>query len=151
MKTIALAALLIAAVTPLYAAAPDSRLAAAKTIYVEPIDTLEGDKPVAACIAQHIPTALPLQVVDSKDGADIVLRVKGRISGETSRKLTGSLGLVQLWAVAPDGSKLWDGFRSESNVNTPTLPPDQADVACLLADTGIELLRKGLKKARDSK
>lgn len=146
MKTSIIAILLSAAVVA--AAPPDPRLATAKTVYLEPIDPLEGDRPVAACIAEHLPAALPLEVVTDKTSADIVLRVKGRIAGETTRKLTGALGLVQLWATAPDGSKLWDGFRSESTNTSVQLPPSAADVPCILADIGIELLRNGMKKAR---
>jgi len=148
MKTSIIAILLSAVVG---AAPPDPRLATAKTVYLEPIDPLEGDRPVAACIAEHLPAALPLEVVTDKASADIVLRVKGRIAGETTRKLTGALGLVQLWAMAQDGTKLWDGFRSESTNTSVQLPPNQADVPCILADIGIELLRNGMKKARDSK
>lgn len=148
MKTTAIILLLSASVV---AAAPDQRLATAKTVYLEPIDPLEGDRPVAACIAEHLPAALPLEVVTDKASADIVLRVKGRISGETTRKLTGALGLVQLTALAPDGSKVWDGFRSESTNTSVQLPPNQADVPCILADIGIELLRNGMKKARGGK
>lgn len=149
MKKSSILAILLSAVVA--AAPPDPRLATAKTVYLEPIDPLEGDRPVAACIAEHLPTALPLEVVTDKAGADFVLRVKGRISGETTRKLTGALGLVQLWAIAPDGAKLWDGFRSESTNTSVQLPPTAADVPCILADIGIELLRNGMKKARDAK
>src|ERR1044072_6802379 len=135
-------ALFVLAALPVTAAPADPRFANAKTVYIEALDDLEADRPVSACLAEHLPTTLPLQVVP-KDQADIVLKVKARITGETTRKLTGSLGYVDLTAVAPDGKKLWDGFQSEATNTSVQLPPSTADVPCLLADTGIELLRKG--------
>jgi len=104
-------------------APPDTRLASASKVYVIAIDDLEGDRPVAACVAQHLPTALPSTVVSTKDEADLILRVKARLSGETTRKLTGALGLIELTALAPDGKKLWDGFRSESTSSSSATPP----------------------------
>ena len=150
MKTLTAMLVLFGSIA-LTAAPPDKRLATASKVYITPLDELEGDKPVAACLAQHLPTALPLTVVGSKEEADVVLRVKARISGDTARKLMGALGTIQLWAVTPDGAKLWDGFTGESLVNSTALPPSVAEVPCLLADSGIEMFRKALKKARDSK
>ena len=145
MKTTALLAILLSATVA--AAPPDPRLATAKTVYLEPIDPLEGDRPVAACIAEHLPAALPLEVVTDKGQADVVLRVKARIAGDMTRQF-GGLGTIELWAIAPDGTQIWKGHTSESRANATTLPPDKDAVPCLLADSGINLLRNGMKKAR---
>ena len=144
MKTTMIVLLLSAVVV---AAPPDPRLATAKTVYLEPIDPLEGDRPVAACIAEHLPIALPLEVITDKAGADIVLRVKARIAGDMTRQF-GGLGTIELWAIAPDGTQLWKGYTSDSRANATTLPPDKDAVPCLLADSGINMLRNGMKKAR---
>ena len=145
---IAPALLLALVAVPAAATPPDARFANAKTVYIEPLDPLEGDRPVAACIAEHLPAALPLTIAATKEEADIVLRVKARISGDTMRQLMAVLGSIQLWAMAPDGTQFWSGKTSEDRANATTLPPDKADVPCLLADAGINMLRNALKKAR---
>jgi hypothetical protein len=146
MKLIPIVLLLSATVA---AAGPDPQLATAKTVYLEPLDPLEGDRPVAACMAERLSTALPLEVVTDKAAADIVLRVKARIPGDIMRNSFGVYGTIELWATSPTGAKMWHGYTSESRTNnTLTLAPDKADVPCVLADAGINMLRKGMKKAR---
>lgn len=124
--------LLLTVLLALSSAPPDRRLAAAATAFVQPGDPLADDQPIAACVADHLPTATPLQLVP-RDQADVVLIVRGRFSTSS----------VQLRAEAPDGTAIWFGSTS--------LTRHTRDEACTLADAALTKLRDGMRKARDAK
>lgn len=109
---------------PLLAKDHDRRLATAKTAFIEAGDPLSDDRPVVACLTDHLTKTTPLTVTDTKASADVVLKVyKTNISGNSMRSMFGSLGLAHLDALAPDGNDAFrlSGFRSTSRV--AALPP----------------------------
>lgn len=148
MKRIIVSVLLLTA--PL-AAKEDPRLATAKSAFVEAADALSDDRPIAACLSEHLAKQMPLEIAASKESADLILRVvKGNISGDSSRSMLGSMGLAHLEARLPDGTKIWDGYENASASNKLDMRP-VAEVPCLLADALADKLRQAMKKARDKK
>jgi hypothetical protein len=151
MKTLIATLAALACSVSLLAKEPDRRLATAKTAFVEAGDALSDDRPIAVCLGEHLTKTTPLTLAESKVSADIVLRIfKSSISGDSTRSLLGSMGLARIEAVAPDGTKLWDGYENMSSSNKLDMIKT-ADVPCALADALADKLRQGMRKARDKK
>jgi hypothetical protein len=115
MKHLIVAFLVAVPVVPLLAAPVDPRLATPRKAYVVAIDDLGDDRPVAACVAAHLAAQTPLTVVASREEAEIVLRVKAHLPGQSARHVLGSMGgrpSAEMVAELPDGTKLWnDGTK----------------------------------------
>jgi hypothetical protein len=98
MKHLIVAFLVAVPVVPLLAAPVDPRLATPRKAYVAAIDDLGDDRPVA-----------------SREEAEIVLRVKAHLPGQSARHVLGSMGgrpSAEMVAELPDGTKLWnDGTK----------------------------------------
>jgi len=65
----------------------DPRLATAKTAFVVAKDNLGDDKPVAISLADRLAKITPLASVESKEQADLLLRVRAHIPGTMGRGL----------------------------------------------------------------
>jgi hypothetical protein len=147
----------VSAVCPTYAKDPDPRLATARKAYVVAIDELGDDKPVAACFAEHLAKMTPLKVVDTKEEAEVVLRVKAHLPGQSARHALGSMGgrpSADVFAELPDGTKLWnDGAKLGSgwSWDKGTSIQNNQTTECAVADQLIDTLRGAMKKARDAK
>jgi hypothetical protein len=116
----------------------DPRLATVRTALVQPVDELANDdKPVAACLAEHLKASTPIEAVGTKDEADVILRI-----GSTSKQAT-------ITAFLPDGtSKLWSGTTPlKSGFGLVMVKHD----ACGLADKLLDTLREAMRKAPDAK
>ena len=89
----------------------DGRLASLRKAYVVPMDDLGDDQPVAACLADHLPKPTAMTVVNTREEADIILRVSAHLPSATTRFVLGIAGgspSAHLFAELPDGTKLWD-------------------------------------------
>ncbi len=126
---------------------PDRRLATVKTAWVQPVDALDDDQPVAACMMDHLTRTTPLTPAASKDAAEVVLSVKAHLPGETMRRLSGVLGTVTLTATLPDGTVLWTA-REDVSAGQSLAAYAAADVPCSLADGAADKLRQAMRKAR---
>jgi hypothetical protein len=120
------------------------------------VDDLGDDKPVAACFAEHLAKMTPLQVVATKEEAEIVLRVKAHLPGQSARHALGSMGgrpSADVFAELPDGTKLWnDGAKLGSgwSWDKGTSIQNNQTTECAVADELIDTLRGAMKKARDA-
>jgi hypothetical protein len=139
----------------LFAATPsaanvDPRLATFKKAYVVATDDLDHDQRVAACVVDHLHAKTALEVVNTKDAADVILRVRAHLTNSASRAVLGTWGAspsghvqVQL----PDGTTLWAAgakFRRE----TGTITRAKA-VECGVADALLAALQGAIRKARN--
>jgi len=139
------------------AAAIDPRLATIAKVYVQPVDQLEDDRPVAACVVEHLPRTLPLTIVERAEDADVVLKVAARVSGQTARTygaIIGGAASVSLGQVGMsawiDGKQVWKDSTSVGAGSRAVKRTAEEDF-CSLADAAIEDLRKAIRKARDGK
>src|ERR1700730_15307991 len=75
----------------------DPRLATVRKAWVQPVDELaDEDRPVAACLADHLARLTPIEAVKTKAEADVIFKV-----GSTSTQAT-------ITAYLPDGATtLW--------------------------------------------
>ena len=157
MKRIIAVAVVSATLWPVLAKAAkvDGRLATAKKAYIVPIDELGDDKPVAVCVVSHLAAHTPLTAVDSKSDADVVLRVKAHLPGQSARHALGSMGgrpSGELTAELTDGTKLWkDGAKLGSgwSWSAGTSIQNNQTTECAVADELLDTLRNAMRKARD--
>src|SRR6202163_2996302 len=86
----------------------DPRLATVRKAWVQPVDELaDEDRPVAACLANHLARATPIEAVKTKAEADVIFRV-----GSTATRAT-------ITAYLPDGSTtLWADNTPRSEEHT---------------------------------
>jgi hypothetical protein len=113
----------------------DSRLATVRKAWVQPVDELaDEDRPVAACLADHLARLTPIQPVKTKDEADVIFRVG---STSTQATITAYLpdGATTLWA---DTTPLKAGFGIVMVRRN----------SCGLANKLLDTLRQAMRKAR---
>jgi hypothetical protein len=132
-------------------------LATVKKAFVIPVDDLGDDRPVAACFAEHLSKLSPIEAVNTKEEADVVLRVKAHLPGQAARHALGSMGgrpSADVFAELPDGTRLWnDGTKlgsGWSNDKGLSIQNNQT-TECALADDLINTLRDAMRKARGKK
>ena len=116
----------------------DPRLATVRKAWIQPVDELaDEDRPVAACLADHLARLTPIEAVKTKAEADVILRV-----GSTSTQAT-------ITAYLPDGTTtLWSGdVPMKAGFGVIKVHRD----ACGLAEKLIETLRQAMRKARGDK
>ena len=142
--------------TAVHAEKLDPRLATMRNVYVMAADDLGDDRPVAACLAEHLTKQTPLIVVD-KEKAEAILRVSSHLPSATARYALGALGgspSAHLYVELPDGTKLWDdGSKARrGNTGTQVLTKGQGEtgsIECQLADGLLDTLRNAMRKARN--
>jgi hypothetical protein len=113
----------------------DSRLATVRKAWIEPVDELaDEDRPVAACLADHLARLTPIEAVKTKAEADVIFRV-----GSTSTQAT-------ITAYLPDGSTtLWaDNTPLKAGFGVLMVHRNSCGLANKLLDT----LRQAMRKAR---
>ncbi len=143
--------------TVTHAAQIDPRLATVRKAVVVAVDELGDDRPVAACVAEHLSKMTPLVVVQTHADADVVLRVKAHLPGQSARHALGSMGgrpSGELFAELPDGTKLWhDGAKLGSgwSWDKGTSIQNNQTTECAMADELLDTLLSAMKKARDKK
>src|SRR4029077_17812803 len=89
---------------------PDPKLATARKAFVVAADELGDDVGVATCFAAHLHDLTPVEVVKTKEEAEIVFKVSAHLPSTTTKVLVGALGgspSAHLFAELPDGTKLW--------------------------------------------
>jgi hypothetical protein len=113
----------------------DPRLAMVRKAWVQPVDELaDEDRPVAACLANHLARLTPIEAVKTKGEADVIFRVG---STSTQATITAYLpdGATALWA---DTTPLKTGFGIVMVHRN----------SCGLADRLLDTLRQAMRKAR---
>lgn len=122
----------------------DPRLATAKTAFVVAKDDLGDDKPVAVSLADRLTKITPLAAAESKEQADLVLRIRAHIPGMVGRGLVSPT--VWLEVQAPDGTVIYKGSRNLTRGQYGI-----TDIPAGLADEAADMLRNAMRKARDGK
>src|SRR5688572_4820012 len=84
-----------------HAADPDPRLATLRKAVVLAADDLSDDKIVASCVEERIGKATPIQIVPTREEAELILTV--------SEASVGKHPKGEITAALPDGSVLWTG------------------------------------------
>ena len=113
----------------------DPRLATVRKAWIQPVDELaDEDRPVAACLADHLSKLTPIEAVKSKAEADVIFRVG---STSTQATITAYLpdGATTLWA---DNTPLRAGFGVVMVHRN----------SCGLANKLLDTLRQAMRKAR---
>ena len=113
----------------------DPRLAVVRKAWIQPVDELaDEDRPVAACLADHLSKLTPIEAVKTKAEADVIFRVG---STSTQATITAYLpdGTTALWS---DTTPLKAGFAVLMVRRT----------SCRLANTLLDMLREAMRKAR---
>jgi hypothetical protein len=158
MKRILSAAMAVSMCVVVVAKDPDGRLATVRKAFVVPIDDLAADRPVAACLAEHLANHLPIEAVKERGDADVVFRVKANIPGATTRAMMGGMGgspSADLFAELPDGTKLWNDGAKLRRALGKSGKLNSSDgvkgIECGLADELLDTLRDAMRQARDSK
>jgi len=156
---IASALVLVAAAVP-FAGSVDGRLSSVRKAYVVAVDELGDDRGVATCFANHLKDLTPIEVVKTKDDADVVFRVSAHLPSTTTKVLVGIMGgspSAHLFAELPDGTKLWDDGakyrRSMSRQGSfgSSSEDTSKSIECGLADDLANTLRDAMRSARDKK
>jgi hypothetical protein len=127
----------------------DPRLATVRKAFIVAVDDLGDDQFVALYLADRLPTLTPIEAVNTKEEADVVVRVKAHLTSGASRVLLGSMGgtpSAHLEASLPDGTLLWaDGAKYRRGNGSIGLA---ADPKCGLANSLVNALRDAMRKAR---
>jgi hypothetical protein len=113
----------------------DPRLATVRKAWIEPVDELaDEDRPVAACLADHLARLTPIEAVRTKAEADVIFRV-----GSTSTQAT-------ITAYLPDGATtLWaDNTPLKAGLGVVMVHK----TSCRLANALLDTLRQAMRKAR---
>jgi hypothetical protein len=106
MKRFVVAILIACSLASVAASKIDPRLATLRKAYVSAVDDLSDDKAVAVCFADRLHRETPLEVVENKADADLLLKVKAHLPSGASRAMLGSMGgspSAHLEATLPDG------------------------------------------------
>lgn len=113
----------------------DPRLASVRKAWIEPIDEIGDDKPIAVCVAENINKTTPIVAVPTKAEADAVIRVHA-----TSKKSSIAVYLA-------DGTtKVWaEDVGQKAGFGLIMIKLD----ACGQAERLLDELTKAMKKARD--
>lgn len=155
MNRLIAAVVVVALPSALAATTIDPRLATVRKAWVQPVDDLAFDRPVAICFGEHLAKLTPIEAVKTQVEADVVFRIKAHVASdedrnaEKLRQLTGGKNAIDLHSTAdivaelPDGTKLW----TEQYLD----PASGAGVECALADDLLNSLRDAMKKARETK
>ena len=141
-----------------HAASVDSRLATVRKAWIQPEDELADDKPVAACLADHLKNVTPVEAVATKIEADVVFKVRANIPSATKRTILGALGgspSAHLSVELPDGTTLWDDGAKLRRVIGKRGRLESSDAAkgveCGLADELLGTLRTAMRDARSKR
>jgi hypothetical protein len=113
----------------------DPRLATVRKAWIQPVDELaDEDRPVAACLADHLSRLTPIEAVKTKAEADVIFRV-----GSTSTQAT-------ITAYLPDGATtLWaDNTPLKAGFGVVMVHRNSCGLANKLLDT----LRQAMRRAR---
>jgi hypothetical protein len=113
----------------------DPRLATVRKAWIQPVDELaDEDRPVAACLADHLARLTPIEAVKTKAEADVILRI-----GSTSTQAT-------ITAYLPDGATtLWaDNTPLKAGFGVVMVHRNSCGLANKLLDT----LRQAMRRAR---
>jgi len=105
----ALAIVVLAVASSVSASGPDPRLATVRRAFIAPVDELGDDVQIRSCFVMQLPKSTPITVVETKEEADVVLRVQAHLPSGTSRVMLGALGgtpSAHLYATLTDGTKL---------------------------------------------
>src|SRR4051794_28814529 len=138
----------------------DGRLASLRKAYVVPMDDLGDDQPVAACLADHLPKLTAMTVVNTREEADIILRVSAHLPSATTRFVLGIAGgspSAHHFAELPDGTKVWDDGAKYRRSMAPqgmfgsSSGDTGKSVECGLGDELVGTLRDAMRDARGSK
>ncbi len=138
----------------------DHRLSTARKAYVVANDELGDDQGVASCFADHLRKLTPIEVVKSKEEADIVFKVSAHLPSTTTKVLVGIMGgspSAHLYAELPDGTKIWDdGAKYRRSMGKQGIGGSSSEdtgktIECGLADDLANTLRDAMRKARDTK
>ena len=156
MKRALLALLLILGICRIEALAADkidARLAKVSKAWIALAEPGEDGRAVAACLIDRLPANTKLTVVDTREEADVVLKVKAHIPGAGSRYALGMMGgtpSANLEASLPDGTKLWsDGAKNRAGTGGVIGAVRKEDsIACGLADRLSNTLQTAIRKAR---
>jgi hypothetical protein len=130
-----LTAVMLLAATSHAADKIDPRLAMVRKAWIQPVDELaDEDRPVAACLADHLSKLTPIEAVKTKAEADVIFRVG---STSTQATITAYLpdGATTLWA---DNTPLRAGFGVVMVHRN----------SCGLANKLLDTLRQAMRKAR---
>jgi hypothetical protein len=157
MKTITVV-LVLGLTAALSASTIDRRIATMKKVYVEPVDDLGFDRPVAQCLKKHLTDQTSLEVAADKADAEFVFRVSGNLPSATTRYLVGAMGGTpsgHLFVETAAGEKIWDDGAKLRRAIGKNGKLDSADgdntVECGLATELLGTLRNAMRKARDAK
>ncbi len=159
MNRLLVAALPCVVSVTLFAAGPDARLATMRKAFVVAVDDLGDDRAVAVCFAQHLHDQTPIEVVMSKEDADIIFRVSSHLPSTTTKALVGVMGgspSAHLFAELPDGTKLWDdGAKYRRSMGKQgsfgsSSGDTSKSIECGLADELANTLRDAMRQARDN-
>jgi len=141
--------------TLLLMASVDPRLGAMTKVYVQPVDDLQDDRPVAACVVQHLPTALPLTIVETPEEADVTLKIKARRQSSGFSAALSTMNGVRVSDVITsawiDDKAVWEGHatvRLERIQRALARPASAEEDFCQLADASIDNIRVAMRKAR---
>lgn len=158
MRRTLLCGFIVAIAAVALAAKVDGRLASIKKAFVVPEDDLGVDKPVAACLAEHLSSLLPIESVATKDDAEVVFKVRANLPSATSRVMLGGMGgspSAFLTVELLDGKKLWaDGAklrRAIGKFGKLETADGTKGVECGLADELLGTLRDAMREARGKK
>jgi hypothetical protein len=114
----------------------DPRLATVRKAWIQPVDELaDEDRPVAACLADHLARLTPIEAVKTKAEADVIFRV-----GSTSTQAT-------LTAYLPDGATtLWAADNTPLKAGFGVVMVRRN--SCGLANKLLDTLRQAMRRAR---
>lgn len=156
--------LLAAQTTPSDRPAIDPRLAQATHALITPVDALDVDQPISACVAERLRTMTPLAAVTAPSDADLIIRVSGHVASDADRAFAALDRDRALSGLPPNPNRPPIDLRTTSTISAE-LPDgtvlwhdsylhgtDHGDgVACRIAHDLLTLLREAMKAARDGR
>jgi hypothetical protein len=136
----------------------DPRLATVRKAYIVPIDELGQDRLVVACFPEKLKERVaPIEPVESKESADVVLKIQAHIPSKGARYALGGFGKTpsaHVDAQLPDGTTLWThDVKTNALASGGVVGASRTEdnYGCALADRLVNGLIDAMRKARDKK
>lgn len=154
MKPLIVIAFIVASTAFISAEKSDPRLATVRKAFVVTVDELGDERFVTACLPDRLKALSPIVVVDRREDADAIFKVKAHIPGKGARYFGGGMGKTpsaNLEVQLRDGTHLWrDGAKTTKVLGGGVFGASRSNegIGCALANGLTTTLVDAMREAR---
>lgn len=154
MKRFIVVAFIFATTAFISAEKIDPRLATVRKAFVVAVDELGDERFVTVCLPERLKALSPIVVVDRREDADAIFKVKADIPSKGGRYFGGGMGKTpsaNLEVQLPDGTHLWsDGTKTTKVLGGGVFGASRGNegIGCALANGLTNTLVDAMREAR---